>query len=43
MVQNVAKANNTMLEDGSRDADNVQTKSAHHLKFFILLSETIPY
>ena len=27
MVQNATKANNTVLVDGSRDADRVQTKT----------------
>ena len=27
MVQNATKSNNTVLEDGSRDADSVQTKT----------------
>lgn len=27
MVQNATKSNNTVLEDGSRDADSVHTKT----------------
>ena len=27
MVQNATKSNNTVLKDGSRDADSVQTKT----------------